>query len=85
MHRVLDSPLFLFLCRLEEKLSNSESENQVLRQQALTMSPTGKAISARPRMTILQVLRFDFFFFILVAGRDVLIFCHDFTENARER
>ncbi|KAH6828513.1 myosin family protein with Dil [Perilla frutescens var. hirtella] len=40
--------------RLEEKLSNSESENQVLRQQALTMSPTGKAISARPRMTVLQ-------------------------------
>ncbi|KAL1547802.1 myosin-17-like [Salvia divinorum] len=40
--------------RLEEKLSNSESENQVLRQQALTMSPTGKAISARPRTTIFQ-------------------------------
>ncbi|XP_073150991.1 myosin-17-like [Henckelia pumila] len=40
--------------RLEEKLSNLESENQVLRQQALTMSPTGKAISARPRMTIVQ-------------------------------
>ncbi|KAL2471932.1 Myosin family protein with Dil domain [Abeliophyllum distichum] len=40
--------------RLEEKLSNIESENQVLRQQALTMSPTRKAISARPRMTIVQ-------------------------------
>ncbi|KAK6120385.1 hypothetical protein DH2020_045865 [Rehmannia glutinosa] len=40
--------------RLEEKLSNSESENQVLRQQALTMSPTGKVISARPRTTIVQ-------------------------------
>ncbi|XP_073043958.1 myosin-17-like [Primulina eburnea] len=40
--------------RLEEKLSNLESENQVLRQQALTMSPTGKSISARPRMTIIQ-------------------------------
>ncbi|XP_042050999.1 myosin-17-like [Salvia splendens] len=40
--------------RLEEKQSNSESENQVLRQQALTMSPTGKAISARPRTTIFQ-------------------------------
>nr|GME03833.1 myosin-17-like [Ipomoea batatas] len=39
--------------RLEEKLSNSESENQVLRQQALTMSPTGKTLSARPRTTII--------------------------------
>ncbi|KAK4774724.1 hypothetical protein SAY86_009659 [Trapa natans] len=41
--------------RLEEKLSNTESENQVLRQQALTMSPTGKPLSARPRAAILQV------------------------------
>ncbi|XP_059284070.1 myosin-17-like [Lycium ferocissimum] len=40
--------------RFEEKLSNMESENQVLRQQALTMSPTGKALSARPRTTIIQ-------------------------------
>ncbi|CAA0829324.1 Myosin family protein with Dil domain [Striga hermonthica] len=40
--------------RLEEKLSNLESENQVLRQQALTMSPTGRSISARPRTTIIQ-------------------------------
>ncbi|KAL3532663.1 hypothetical protein ACH5RR_006184 [Cinchona calisaya] len=40
--------------RLEEKLSNTESENQVLRQQALTMSPTGKAVSARPKTTIIQ-------------------------------
>ncbi|KAL8456763.1 hypothetical protein ACS0TY_034855 [Phlomoides rotata] len=40
--------------RIEEKLSNSESENQVLRQQALTMSPTGKAIFARPRTIIFQ-------------------------------
>ncbi|CAA2963472.1 myosin-17-like [Olea europaea subsp. europaea] len=40
--------------RLEERLSNTESENQVLRQQALTMSPTGKSISARPRTTIFQ-------------------------------
>lgn len=40
--------------RLEEKLSNTESENQVLRQQALTMSPTGKALSARPKTTIIQ-------------------------------
>ncbi|XP_016580015.1 myosin-17 isoform X1 [Capsicum annuum] len=40
--------------RLEEKLSNMESENQVLRQQALNMSPTGKALSARPKTTIIQ-------------------------------
>lgn len=40
--------------RLEEKLSNMESENQVLRQQALTMSPTGKALSARPKTTIIH-------------------------------
>ncbi|KAJ6843986.1 myosin-17-like [Iris pallida] len=40
--------------RLEEKLSNLESENQVLRQQALAISPTGKALSVRPRTTIVQ-------------------------------
>ncbi|GER36038.1 myosin XI [Striga asiatica] len=39
---------------LEEKLLNLESENQLLRQQALTMSPTARSISARPRMTIIQ-------------------------------
>ncbi|KAK4785846.1 hypothetical protein SAY86_002535 [Trapa natans] len=41
--------------RLEEKLSNTESENQVLRQQALMISPTGKPLSARPKAVILQV------------------------------
>ncbi|KAI3772786.1 hypothetical protein L6452_03979 [Arctium lappa] len=40
--------------RLEEKLSNIESENQVLRQQALIMSPTAKSIPPRPRTTFLQ-------------------------------
>ncbi|XP_054822706.1 myosin-17 [Prosopis cineraria] len=40
--------------RLEEKISNSESENQVLRQQALAVSPTGKALSVRPRTVIIQ-------------------------------
>ncbi|KAK1298084.1 hypothetical protein QJS10_CPB14g01384 [Acorus calamus] len=40
--------------RLEEKLSNLESENQVLRQQALAISPTGKALSTRPKTTIIQ-------------------------------
>jgi len=40
---------------LEEKISNSESENQVLRQQALAVSPTAKALTARPRSVIIQV------------------------------
>ncbi|ONK66463.1 uncharacterized protein A4U43_C06F8340 [Asparagus officinalis] len=40
--------------RLEEKLSNLESENQVLRQQALAISPTSRALSGRPRTTIVQ-------------------------------
>lgn len=40
--------------RLEEKLSNLESENQVLRQQALAISPTGKSLIAKPRTTIFQ-------------------------------
>nr|DAD44342.1 TPA_asm: hypothetical protein HUJ06_002572 [Nelumbo nucifera] len=40
--------------RFEEKLSNIESENQVLRQQALAFSPTGKALSARQKTTIIQ-------------------------------
>ncbi|PRQ46917.1 putative myosin ATPase [Rosa chinensis] len=38
--------------RLEEKLSSTEAENQVLRQQALTMSP--KAVSSRPKTVIIQ-------------------------------
>lgn len=41
--------------RFEEKLSNIESENQVLRQQALAISPTGRALSTRQKTTILQV------------------------------
>ncbi|CAL0325517.1 unnamed protein product [Lupinus luteus] len=40
--------------RLEDKISNSESENQVLRQQTLAVSPTGKPLSARPRTVISQ-------------------------------
>ncbi|KAL4195257.1 hypothetical protein AMTRI_Chr05g63720 [Amborella trichopoda] len=42
------------LQRLEEKLTNLESENQVLRQQSLTMSPTSKALAVRPKTTIIQ-------------------------------
>lgn len=33
-----------------------ESENQVLRQQALTISPNGKTLSAQPKTPINQVL-----------------------------
>ncbi|RVX03774.1 Myosin-5 [Vitis vinifera] len=40
--------------RLEEKLSNLESDNQVLCQQALTISATAKALYARPKTPILQ-------------------------------
>ncbi|KMZ60261.1 putative Myosin XI [Zostera marina] len=40
--------------RLEEKVNNLESENQVLRQQALTMSPTGRALSTRPKSNIIR-------------------------------
>ncbi|KAF1887475.1 hypothetical protein Lal_00040529 [Lupinus albus] len=40
--------------RLEDKISNSESENQVLRQQTLAVSPTGKALSVRPRTVTYQ-------------------------------
>ncbi|GMH17584.1 hypothetical protein Nepgr_019425 [Nepenthes gracilis] len=40
--------------RLEEKVSNLESENQVFRQQALAISPTGKALSTRSKTTIIQ-------------------------------
>ncbi|KAK8956163.1 hypothetical protein KSP40_PGU012718 [Platanthera guangdongensis] len=39
--------------RMEEKLSNLESENQVLRQQALSISPTGRSLSARQRTMII--------------------------------
>ncbi|KAK3220431.1 hypothetical protein Dsin_014401 [Dipteronia sinensis] len=40
--------------RLMEKVSNLESENQVFRQQVLAISPTGKALTARPKTTIIQ-------------------------------
>ncbi|KAK4591219.1 hypothetical protein RGQ29_021424 [Quercus rubra] len=40
--------------RLEEKLTNLQSENQVMRQQALTISPKGKFLSARPKTIIIQ-------------------------------
>ncbi|KAJ6427554.1 hypothetical protein OIU84_023029 [Salix udensis] len=40
--------------RLEDKVSNLESENQVLRQQTLAISPTTKALTARPKTTIIQ-------------------------------
>ncbi|MBA0699946.1 hypothetical protein Goari_001538 [Gossypium aridum] len=39
--------------RLEEKLANSESEIQVLRQQALAISPTGKSLTTRQRTMII--------------------------------
>ncbi|XXG43535.1 hypothetical protein AAC387_Pa01g3541 [Persea americana] len=41
-----------FVSRLEEKLSNSESENQVLRQQAPLMAPNAKLLSIRPKSTV---------------------------------
>lgn len=66
---VLYSDCFICFIRLEEKLSNLESENQVLRQQALTMSPTGKAVSARPRTTIIQVMLISFLYIIFVSVR----------------
>ncbi|GAB2291863.1 hypothetical protein Dimus_026114 [Dionaea muscipula] len=40
--------------RLEEKLSNAESENQILRQQSLAMTPTEKTMPARAQTMILQ-------------------------------
>jgi len=42
------------LIRLEEKVANSESENQVLRQQAVSMTPN-KFLSGRSR-SVIQVL-----------------------------
>ncbi|KAL8139816.1 hypothetical protein V2J09_005837 [Rumex salicifolius] len=43
--------------KLEEKVSNLESEIQILRQQALVMSPTGKTSSTRPKTTIIPLQR----------------------------
>ncbi|GFY92341.1 myosin 2 [Actinidia rufa] len=42
---------------LEEKLSNVKLENQVLHQQALAMSPTGKSLSSRVKTIINQAPR----------------------------
>lgn len=41
--------------RLEEKVSNLESENQVLRQQAVAISPTTRALTTHTKTTIIQV------------------------------
>ncbi|KAL9261568.1 Myosin-17-like protein [Drosera capensis] len=38
--------------RLEEKLANAESENQILRQQSLAMTPPEKPVSARSKTMI---------------------------------
>ena len=64
---------------MEEKISNSESENQVLRQQALAVSPTGKALSARPRTVIIQVriTNMKSLLSIIVYGDSQLDFMHD--------
>lgn len=61
-----------------------ESENQVLRQQALTMSPTGKAISARPRTTIVQVMLIYFGYFPsdYLMAETFLLFPGGITENS---
>ncbi|XP_077248114.1 myosin-11-like [Tasmannia lanceolata] len=40
------------LSRLEEKLANIESENKVLRQQAVSMAPNPKFLTARSKSTI---------------------------------
>lgn len=46
--------------RLQEKVSDLESENQVLRTQALAISPSGKTLSARSKTTIIQVTVLNF-------------------------
>ncbi|XP_010537575.1 PREDICTED: myosin-5 [Tarenaya hassleriana] len=40
--------------RFQEKVSNLESENQVLRKQALAISPTTRALTTKPKTTIIQ-------------------------------
>ncbi|EFH66494.1 hypothetical protein ARALYDRAFT_889165 [Arabidopsis lyrata subsp. lyrata] len=40
--------------RFQEKVFNLESENKVLRQQTLTISPTTRALALRPKTTIIQ-------------------------------
>ncbi|XP_010476915.1 PREDICTED: myosin-5 [Camelina sativa] len=40
--------------RFQEKVFNLESENKVLRQQTLTISPTSRALALRPKSTIIQ-------------------------------
>lgn len=49
-----------------------ESENQVLRQQALTISPNGNSLSARPRTTIIQVVTEYCNFYGICACKSVL-------------
>lgn len=75
------------LCRFEEKISNAESENQVLRQQALAVSPTGKALSARPRTVIIQVREQNtrsLLDIIVYEERFRVRFCAQCAEDARK-
>ncbi|GAB2293322.1 hypothetical protein Dimus_027524 [Dionaea muscipula] len=51
--------------RFEEKVLNLESENQVLRQQSLAISPTVRALSARPKSTIIQVFPWRIHIYVL--------------------
>lgn len=57
------------MCRsLQEKLANMESENQVLRQQTLVLSPT-KGLSNRFKSTVFQVtcyVRKDIYIWLLL-------------------
>lgn len=43
--------------RFQEKVSNLESENKVLRQQSLAVSPATRALALRPKTTIIQMQR----------------------------
>lgn len=48
------------MIRLEEKITNLESENQVLRQQAVSMAPN-KFLSGRSRSVVQVILNNEYY------------------------
>jgi myosin-5 len=72
--------------RFQEKVFSLESENKVLRQQTLTISPTTRALALRPKTTIIQVLvdtGYVFTLNFLTVNMTFLIFPWNFRELRR--
>lgn len=72
------------MIRLEEKITNLESENQVLRQQAVSMAPN-KFLSGRSRSVVQVILNNEYYMhennIILDIGLKEFFVCQQRTES----